>query len=262
MPNRFVFILQVFRFLTTLNKHSCVTTCFEHVPITAALSFFGNFTPSINRYHMDCSVTRACAFRGMPCNCLTGVLHAQDHLDQPIIDCHQSVTSSKKSIKPLDLVSVVSGLGSGSAGSMPNRFVFILQVFRFLTTLNKHSCVTTCFEHVPITAALSFFGNFTPSINRYHMDCSVTRACAFRGMPYGCLTGVLHAQDHLDQPIIDCHHSVASSKKSIKPLDLVSVVSGLGSGSAGSMPNPLRFYSAGFQIPDDPESTLLCNNLL
>ncbi|KAL3242021.1 hypothetical protein MRX96_021556 [Rhipicephalus microplus] len=177
MPNRFVFILQVFRFLTTLNQHSCVTTCLEHVPTTAALTFFGTFTPSINRYHMDCSVTRSCAFRGVPCSCLTGVLHAQDHLDQPIIDCHHSVTSSKKSIKPLDLVSIV---------------------FRFLTTLNQHSCVTTCLEHVPTTTALSFFGNFTPSINCYHMDCSVTRACAFRGVPCSCLTGVLHAQDHLD----------------------------------------------------------------
>ncbi|KAL3203706.1 hypothetical protein MRX96_011885 [Rhipicephalus microplus] len=198
---------------------------------------------------MDCSVTRACAFRGVRCSCLTGVLHAQDHLDQPIIDCHHSVTSSKKSIKPLDLVSVVSGLGSGRAGSIPNRFVFILQVFRFLTTLNQHSCVTTCLEHVPTTAALSFFGKFAPSSNRYHMDCSVTRACAFRGVPCSCSTGVLHAQDHLDQPIIDCHHSVTSSKKSIKPLDLVSVVSGLGSGSAGSMPNRFVFILQVFRRP-------------
>ncbi|KAH8033529.1 hypothetical protein HPB51_013606 [Rhipicephalus microplus] len=243
----YIVSLLVFKFLTTLNQHSCVTTCCEHVPTTAALSFFGNFTHSINRYHMDCSVTRACAFRGVPYSCLTGVLHVQDHLDQPIIDCHHSVTSSKKSIKPLDLVSVVSRLGSGSAGSMPNRFVLgakLLRawaVFKFLTTLNQHSCVTTCCEHVPTTAALSFFGNLTPSINRYHMDCSVTRACALRGVPYSCLTGVLHVQDHLDQPIIDCHHSVTSSKKSIKPLDLVSVVSGLGSGSAGSMSNRFVF---------------------
>ncbi|KAL3244825.1 hypothetical protein MRX96_047114 [Rhipicephalus microplus] len=99
MPNRFVFILQVLRFLMTLNQHSCVTTCLEHVPTTAALVFFGNFTPSINRHHTDCSVTRACAFRGVPCSCLTGVLHAQDDFDQPIIDCHHSVTSSKKSVK-------------------------------------------------------------------------------------------------------------------------------------------------------------------
>ncbi|KAH9371560.1 hypothetical protein HPB48_022317 [Haemaphysalis longicornis] len=104
--------------------------------------------------------------------------------------------SSKKSIKLPDLVSVFSGIGSGSgsAGNMLNRFAFILQVFGFLTTLNQDSCVSTCFEHVPTTAALSFCGNVTLSINRYHRECSVTRACAYRGVPCSCLTGVTCAR--------------------------------------------------------------------